>query len=357
MTLKGANMTITFKNFIIEMFTNPGFFVISALVLGVLFVNGMVDAPNSIATCVSTRSISPKKALVVSAVSSFLGMLIMTMISATVANTIYNLVSFGNNTTHGIILVIAALFSIVLWSTLAAKLSIPSSQSHALVAGLTGSSIAILNGFSGINFDEWKKVIYGLVISIILGFVLGFIISKIIEMICKNKDRRKTTPFFRKTSVLSGAINSFMNGAQDGQKFIGILLLGLALCSGNYGETPQIPVWLMLVCSLTMTLGTAVGGLRVIKTIGTRLVKLEAYQGTAADLASSTCLLISTVFGVPISTTHTSTTAMMGVGASRNIKKVNWEIFKKMIKAWVFTFPGCGLVGYIITKILLSIFV
>ena len=350
-------MTITFTNFIIEMFTNPGFFVISALVLGVLFVNGMVDAPNSIATCVSTRSISPKKALVVAAVSSFLGMFVTSMISATVASTIYNLVSFGDNNTYGVISVIAALFSIVLWSTFAAKLSIPSSQSHALVAGLTGSSVAILNGFSGVNFDEWKKVIYGLVISIILGFVLGYIIVKIIETICRKMDRRKTIPFFRKTSVLSGALNSFMNGAQDGQKFLGILLLGLTLCSGNYGETPEIPVWLMLIFSITMTIGISIGGLRVIKTIGTRLVKLEAYQGTAADLASSACLLISTIFGVPISTTHTSTTAMMGVGASRNIKKVNWEIFKKMIKAWIFTFPGCGLVGFVITKIMIFLFI
>ena len=349
-------MNISFISFISMMFSTPALLVISALVLGVLFVNGLIDSPNAIATCVSTRSISPQKALIMSAICSFCGLLIMTMISSNVAETVYHLVKFDNSS-EGLISVCAALFAIVLWSVFSSKLAIPSSQSHALIAGLSGASIAIYNGIEGISLSEWKKVIYGLIISIFIGFIAGYITAKIIEKICKNMDRRKTIPFFKKTSVFGGAMMAFMNGAQDGQKFLGILLLGIFLSHGISGDiVPTIPVWLMLVCSLTMTLGIAVGGMKIIQTLGSKLVKLEPYQGTASDIAASVCILFSNLTGIPISSTHTKTTAMMGVGASRNIHKVNWNVFKNMIMTWFITFPGCGFLGFAFTKLLLLIF-
>ena len=350
-------MELTFFSFISEIIKNPALLVVTSLVLGTLFVNGMIDAPNSIATCVSTRSISPKRALWMSAICGFLGLFVMTLISSTVAETVYNLVSLGDDNGQAMISVCAALCAIVLWSLLSAKLSIPSSQSHALVAGISGASIAIYNGIDGVNFDEWKKVLYGLFISIVLGFVTGFLVTRLIEYICKNKDRRNTIHFFKSASVVSGGVMAFMNGAQDGQKFLGILLLAIFISHGLYGEFELvIPVWLMLICSLMMTLGIAFGGYKVIKTLGSKLVKLEPYQGTAADIAASMCILFSSLTGIPISTNHTKTTAMIGVGASRNMNKVNWGIVKNMIRAWIYTFPGCGLLGFIFTKAFLFIF-
>ncbi len=347
-------MELSFIGFITELFTNPALFFVTVLVLGVLFVNGLIDAPNAIATCVSTRSITPKKAIIMSAVCSFLGLLIMTMISSTVAKTVYHLVDFGNDKVVGLVSVCAALSATIVWSILSAKLSIPSSQSHALIAGLSGASISIYKGFDGINYDEWKKVICGLIISVFIGFIVGYIVTKIIEKICKNMDRRKTLPFFKGTSVFGGASMAFLNGAQDGQKYIGVLLLGMFMSQGLYGEAlPVVPVWLMFVCSFTMTLGIAIGGMKIIKTLGSKLVKLEPYQGTAADIAASICLLFSSLTGIPISSTHTKTTAMMGVGASRHITKVNWNVVKNMILAWFVTFPGCGLLGFLFTKLFL----
>ena len=165
-------MELSFIGFITELITNPILFFVTALVLGVLFLNGLIDSPNAIATCVSTRSITPKKAIVMSAVCSFFGLLIMTIISSDVAQTMYHLANFGEDSRIGLIAVCAALGATILWSVISSHISIPSSQSHALVAGLSGASIAIYSGIGGINYSEWKKVLYGLVISILIGFII-----------------------------------------------------------------------------------------------------------------------------------------------------------------------------------------
>lgn len=350
-------MDLTFGNFIQQIFQNPALLVITLLILGVILVNGWTDAPNAIATCVSTRSISPKKAIFMAAVFNFLGVFVMTLLSSTVAQTIFNMVDLGKNSSDALIAMCAALVAIVTWAVLAWLFGIPTSESHALIAGISGAAIAIQNGISAINFNEWKKVLYGLVISTILGFFLGFIITKIIEKICKHMDRRKTISLFKSTQVFSGAAMAFMHGAQDGQKFMGIFLLGVFLANGVATlETFTIPIWLMLLCSITMTLGTSIGGYKIIKTVGMKMVKLEPYQGTAADLAGAGCLLISTLTGVPVSTTHTKTTAIMGVGASKRLSNVNWGVVKSMLLAWVLTFPGCGLLGYFATFVFMKIF-
>lgn len=350
-------MDLTFGNFIGQVFQNPALLVITILILGVILVNGWTDAPNAIATCVSTRSISPKKAILMAALFNFLGVFLMTLLSSTVAQTIFNMVDFGNNSSDALIALCAALIAIVTWAVLAWLFGIPTSESHALIAGISGAAIAIQNGIAGINFGEWKKVLYGLVISTVLGFSLGYFITKLIEKICKNMDRRKTIPFFKNTQVLSGAAMAFMHGAQDGQKFMGIFLLGVFLANGNTAvDTFSIPIWLMLLCSITMTLGTSIGGYKIIKTVGMKMVKLEPYQGTAADFAGAGCLLISSLTGVPVSTTHTKTTAIMGVGASKRLSNVNWGVVKNMLLAWVLTFPGCGLLGYFATFVFMKIF-
>ena len=350
-------MSIAFSDFISQLFTNPSLFIITALISGVILVNGWTDAPNAIATCVSTRCLSPKKSIIMAAVFNFLGVFTMTLINSTVAQTIYNIVDFGNNSTAALTALSAALVAIVTWAVLAWLFGIPTSESHALIAGLSGSAIAIQGGIAGINGAEWVKVLYGIVISTILGFGMGYGITKVIETICKNIDRRKTIKFFKGTQILGGASMAFMHGAQDGQKFMGVFLLGVALANGSSGaSTFAIPLWLMLYCSFLMTLGTSIGGYKIIKTVGMKMTKLEVYQGAAADMAGAGCLLVSSVFGLPVSTTHTKTTAIMGVGASKRLSNVNWSVVKEMIFAWVLTFPGCGLLGYLATLIFMQIF-
>ena len=150
---------------------------------------------------------------------------------------------------------------------------------------------------------------------------------------------------------------SFMHGAQDGQKFIGVLFLGLAFCNGQSSvEGISIPVWLMLLCSVVMALGTSVGGEKIIKSVGMDMVRLEKYQGFSADIAAALCLLYSSLFGIPVSTTHTKTTAIMGVGAVKRLSAINFGVVKDMVLTWVFTFPGCGLISFIMAKLFMAIF-
>ena len=350
-------MTITFIEFLSQLFSNFSFFIITILISGVILVNGWTDAPNAIATCVSTRCLSPKKSIIMAAIFNFLGVFTMTLINSTVAQTIYNIVDFGNNATAALTALSAAMVAIVTWAILAWALGIPTSESHALIAGLTGSAIAIQGGIAGVNGAEWVKVLYGLVISTILGFSMGYGITKIIETVCKRIDRRKTIKFFKATQIVGGASMAFMHGAQDGQKFMGVFLLGISLANGVSGVSNfEIPIWLMLMCSLLMTLGTSIGGYKIIKTVGMKMAKLETYQGAAADISSAGCLLLASVLGVPISTTHTKTTSIMGVGASRRLSNVNWGVVKEMALAWILTFPGCGLLGYLATLIFMRIF-
>ena len=350
-------MTITFAEFINELIVNPKLLIITFFVLGVILVNGWTDAPNAIATCVSTRSLSPKKSILMAAVFNFCGVLFMTLVNSTVVQTIYNMVDFGTNSQAALTALTAAMFSIVLWAVVAWWFGIPTSESHALIAGISGSAIAIQKGLSGINGEEWIKVIYGLVLSTVLGFCLGYAIAKIIKQVCKNMQRQKTTNFFKKTQVVGAATMAFMHGAQDGQKFMGIFLLGVCLSIGITGSTTfVIPVWLMVLCSLTMTIGTSIGGYRIIKTVGMGMVKMEPYEGTAADISGAICLWLSSIFGFPVSTTHTKTTAIMGVGSSKRLSNVNWSTVKNMVYAWILTFPGCGLLGFLATLIFMKIF-
>ena len=225
-------MELTFGNFIKQLSQNPPLCVITILILGVILVNGWTDAPNAIATCISTRSMHPKKAIIMATIFNFLGVFVMTLLSSTVAETIYNIANFGNNPSNALLALCAGMVAIVLWAVIAWFFGIPTSESHALIAGISGAAIAIQHGISGININEWKKVLLGLILSAILGFAFGYIITKIIEKICRHLDRRKTNKFFKKTQVLGGGAMAFMHGAQDGQKFIGIFLLGISLANG-----------------------------------------------------------------------------------------------------------------------------
>lgn len=350
-------MDVSFSYFIQQMGSSPVLAVTVALTLGVIFVNGWTDAPNAIATCIATHCLSVRTAIWTSAVFNFFGVLIMTHINASVASTISNMVDFGGNTEEALVALCAALFSIVVYSVGASWFGIPTSESHSLIAGLTGAAIAIQNGVGGINMAEWVKVLYGLVLSLALGFAIGWLICKGLTVLCAGMDRRKTNGAFRYAQIFGAAAMSFMHGAQDGQKFIGILFLGMAFSNGQSGvEGVLIPVWLMLLCSTVMGVGTSVGGEKIIKSVGMDMVKLERYQGFAADLAAAACLLLSSIFGIPVSTTHTKTSAIMGVGAVKRLSAINFGVVKDMVLTWVFTFPGCGLISFAMVKLFMFIF-
>lgn len=350
-------MTISLAEFLNQLVSNPALLITVILVLGVILVNGWTDAPNAIATCVSTRSMRPGSAIVMAAIFNFLGVFVMTMLNATVAQTIYKMVDFGGDSRTALIALCASLFAIVLWATAAWAFGIPTSESHALIAGISGSAIALQGGFGGINPGEWIKVIYGLVFSSVAGFGLGFLTTRLIEMISRHMDRRKTRTFYENGQIAGAAAMAFMHGAQDGQKFMGVFLLGVFLAKGNANVTSfVIPVWLMLLCSVVMALGTSIGGYRIIKSVGMGMVKLEKYQGFAADISASASLLVSSVTGIPVSTTHTKTTAIMGVGASKRLSSVNWGTVKEMVAAWILTFPGCGIIGYLMALLFMRIF-
>lgn len=340
-----------------QMVDNPMLLIATLLTLGVILVNGWTDAPNAIATCVSTRAIGVRKAIVMAAIFNFFGVLIMTMLNHKVAATISNMVNFGEDAHASLIALCAAMAAIVIWATVAWYFGIPTSESHALIAGLSGAAVAIKGDFSAINGGEWIKVLYGIVLSTILGFVLGFACSRLTVLLFRGCNRMKSERFFSGAQVCGGAAMAFMHGAQDGQKFMAIFLLGGAFANGqtDLGEF-SVPVWLMILCSLVMGLGTSIGGYRIIKSVGMDMVKLKPYQGFAADFAATGCLLLSSLTGIPVSTTHTKTTAIMGVGAARRISNVKWSVVKDMVLTWVFTFPGCGLLGFGMAKLFLWLF-
>ncbi|WP_417061938.1 anion permease [Enorma massiliensis] len=350
-------MDVSLAQFVAQVVSNPILAVTVLLTLGVIFVNGWTDAPNAIATAVTTRSINIRPAIIMSAVFNFLGVLLMTMINSSVASTISNMVDFGADTQMALVALCAALFSIVVYSVGASVFGIPTSESHSLIAGLTGAALAVQGGLDGVNGQEWIKVIYGLVLSLALGFALGWGICKALTIICANMDRRRTNKAFKYAQIFGAAAMSFMHGAQDGQKFIGVLLLGVAFCNGQPDlVNAAIPIWLMMLCSITMGVGTSVGGEKIIKSVGMDMVKLETFQGFSADLAGAVCILLSTLTGIPVSTTHTKTGAIMGVGAVKRLSAINFSVVKDMMLTWVFTFPGCGLISFVMAKVFMMVF-
>ncbi|WP_334332139.1 MULTISPECIES: inorganic phosphate transporter [unclassified Companilactobacillus] len=325
--------------------------------MAVVFVNGWTDAPNAIATAVSTRVLRPNIAIYIAVVMNFLGALVMTMFNAQVAETISNIVSFDGSGNASQIALAASLFAIVTWAVAAWWFGIPTSESHALIAGLTGAAMA-LGGLGAVNAGEWWKVIIGLVVSTVFGLGGGYIITKIIILIFQYVNRITANKIFTFGQAISAMAMAFLHGAQDGQKFMGVFMLTLYY-NGLVGKTDggfTIPIWVMVLCSVTMGVGTSVGGMRIIKSVGMDMVKLEKYQGFSADLSAAITLFFSSLFGIPVSTTHTKTTAIMGAGAAKRLSSVDWSVVRDMVLAWVLTFPGCGLIAYFMAKLFMAIF-
>lgn len=333
-------MTITIESFIEMLTNNPALRITTLLILGVILVNGWTDAPNAIASIVVTGEMKLKSAVRMAAVCNFAGLLVMSLVNTRVAFTIYNIADFGNSREEALAALCAALTAIILWSASAWCFGIPTSESHALVAGISGAAISIHQGMDGIHMQEWIKVLYGLAISVLFGMIFGFLAGKLAKY-----GNDKPNQWLQR---IAAAAMAFMHGAQDGQKFIGVFLLGVCLAKGQLpGNSFAIPVWMMLLCSVVMAAGTMIGGERIINTIGKNMVSLDKRQGIAADMAAVICLLVASVWGIPVSTTHVKTTSVMGVGLAENAEGINREIVKDMFLAWLITFPCCGIIGYL----------
>lgn len=326
------------------------------LVCASIFVNGWTDSPNAIATVVSTRVLPPRIAIALGAVCNFFGVL---MTGSAVAATTATIVDL-NAGVDGLVTLAAAQLSIVLWATGAWRFGIPTSESHALIAGLMGAGIAS-RGLSALNGTSILRVAEGLVISTIAGFVLGYAITWLIRRLALliQPERRRANRFFSGGQMISAALMAFSHGAQDGQKFMGILILALVLggqMPAPTGDNWRIPLGIILLCSSLMAFGTSVGGYRIIKTMGMEMVQLEKYEGFGAELAASGSMLYATWAGIPLSTTNTKGTAMMGAGAVKGLRRVNWAVAREMLLAWVLTFPACLLLGYVFAIIMHFLF-
>lgn len=341
-------MPLSFLDFMTRVAGSPTLTVTMLLTLAVLLVNGWTDAPNAIAGAVVTGALPFQIAVALAAICNFFGVLCVTAVNTSVAETVYSIAAFSGGPKAALTALCAAMSAIVLWAVAAWRFGIPTSESHALVAGISGAAVALEGGFSCIRWDCWGKVLLGLLLSTVAGFWAGRLAQ---NRLC----RFNWSPhFFRLAQVPGAAGTAFLHGAQDGQKFLGVFILGMALSQGREDEqTFLIPLWLMALCAGFMALGTLIGGRRIIDTVGREMVTIGPREGLAADLGSILCLLSATILGLPVSTTHTRTAALLGVGTA-GFRCADWSVASHIALAWILTFPGCMAIGYWTARLFLS---
>ena len=322
------------------------------VVFCVIIVNGFTDAPNAIASCVSSRSMSVRGAIILAGICNFLGAVTASVFFSEVAETVYSIVDFGTDSSLALSSLFAGMCAVVIWALLAFLFGIPTSESHALVAGLVGAALGGSKSIESVNLKYLAIVLVGLVVSTVPAYFIAKWIYRAILRFFRSRDRRKAMEYFGRAQRFSAATSAFLHGAQDSQKFAGVLMLGLSLRAGQ-GEQGSfsVPLVLSLACAFAMTFGTLLGGSRIIKKVGDEMVKLDASAGTASDAASSVVLAACTLLGIPVSTTHSKTSAMMGAGAGTP-NGVNRGVARQMIVAWLLTFPCCAILGFLLGFIL-----
>ncbi|MBI4790256.1 MAG: inorganic phosphate transporter [Chloroflexi bacterium] len=320
--------------------------LVLALVLAAEFVNGSTDAPNAIATVVSTRALSPQAAVLMAAVLNAVGVFSGTAVATTIGT------GFVQTKTINLAVIAAAMLAIVTWSSLAWRYGLPTSESHALVASLTGAGFAV-GGGDVLLWDGWIKVGLGLVFSTLLGFGGGFAIMLAVYRIFHRWIPSQLRLVFGRLQILSAGFMAFSHGSNDGQKFMGVFTLAL-MVSGilPISEKFQVPWWVILISSVTMAIGTALGGWRIIRTLGMRMVQLQPYEGFAAENGAATVIEVASRLGIPVSTTHTIGTSIMGVGSVRRLSGVRWSVAREVVAAWVLTFPVCAFIGWLAASVL-----
>lgn len=314
--------------------------VIFALVFD--FINGFHDTANAIATTVSTRAMTPQKAIIASAVLNFCGALLSTGVAKTIGGDIVKSASMVNAN-----VLVAALIAAIVWNLVTWWYGIPSSSSHALIGGLVGA-VAAASGFEALNAKGIQTIVLSLVISPIIALVTGYALMVVLLWIFGRLAPNMLNHGFKRMQLLSAAAMAFSHGANDAQKAMGIITL--ALVSGGVIDSFEVPTWVKLACAASMALGTAAGGKKIIKTMGTNIFRMVPMSGFAADLGSALVISLATFFHLPVSTTHVVSGSIMGVGSAKRITAVRWTVAQNMLMAWVLTIPLSAFVGMLIYK-------
>lgn len=319
--------------------------VLSALVFD--FINGFHDTANAIATCISTRALSIRNAILMAAGLNFVGALVSTHVATTIGKGIVD----PSNVTQ--VVVLAALVGAIFWDLLTWHYGIPSSSSHAIIGGLIGAVVAD-RGFGVLKWEGLTKILAAIVVSPVAGTIVAFLIMVSIFWVFRGYHPSPLNRSFRKLQIISAAFMAFSHGSNDAQKSMGVITLAIV----SYGalDSFHIPVWVILSCAASMALGTAMGGWRIIKTVGTDFVKLDPVHGFCAETSSAGVILTASAMGIPISTTHVITSAILGVGLSQGHRKVNWIVGARIVWAWILTIPASALAGYLAYDVLRPIF-
>ncbi|HBG92418.1 MAG: inorganic phosphate transporter [Nitrospirae bacterium GWF2_44_13] len=322
--------------------------IILIVILAILFdvSNGWNDSANAIATVVSTRVLSPTKAVLLAGGMNILGAFFTTAVAKTIGKDVVDPKAVTE------VVVAAALFSGFAWNTAMTKFGLPVSASHALIGGLIGASVSY-GGVGILNASGLVKIFSSLLLSPVLGIILGFFIMKMILKFFGTLPSGTVNKHFGRLQLLSSAFMAFSHGSNDAQKVMGIITLSLV--SGGILNSVEVPFWVILICAVAMGLGTAFGGWKVIKTIGVNMLKLEPVHGFAAETSATAIILGASQFGLPVSTTHVIATAIMGVGATKRLSAIRWGIAGKIVLAWVFTLPACSLLAWLICKIAIAL--
>ena len=319
--------------------------LIAVVVLGLLFefVNGFHDAANSIATVVGTRVLTPAHATLMAGTLDFLGALSGVAVATTVGKGIVD----ATRVTQDI--VVAALVTAIIWDLLTFWLALPTSSSHALIFGVIGAAVS-RHGWDVVVLPGLEKTSFGIAYSPAIAFVVGYLFMLAIYWVLRGLSYRFVNRIFGKAQLLSAAYMAFSHGGNDGQKTMGIISLALFAYGGplsaECGTDFCVPVWVKVACALAIGLGTATGGRRIIRTMGHRITALKPVNGFAAETTAGTVITIATHFGIPISTTHAISGAILGVGATRRLSAVRWGIAGRIVTAWVLTIPGCFFMGF-----------
>ncbi len=321
--------------------------VIFALVFD--FINGFHDTANAIATSVSTRALPPKTAVIMAAIMNFVGAITFTGVAKAITKDIVDPFALQNGT----LVILAALLSAIIWNLVTWYFGIPSSSSHAIIGSIAGAAIAAA-GFAVLNYDGFIKIIQALILSPFIAIAVGFIMMTLFKFIFKGFNLYKTNKGFRTVQIGTAAIQSFTHGTNDAQKAMGIITM--ALIAAGLQTNDDVQGWVRFACALAMGLGTSIGGYKIIKTVGGKIMKIRPVNGVAADLSSASIIFGATLIHLPVSTTHVISSAIMGVGAAQRVKGVKWGVARKIVLTWIITLPISALLAGGI-YLLLSLFV
>lgn len=333
------------------MLDTPLIILVVVLALAFDFINGFHDTANAIATCVSTRAIRPGLAIIGTAILNFIGAMISTGVAKTIGGDIVTSPAMINE-----LIIVAGLVGAIVWNLVTWWFGMPSSSSHALIGGMIGA-VAFSVGTAALNDWGIIKIFLSLVLSPISAILMGYIIMKLLFILCRSFKPAKVNMTANRLQILSAALMAFSHGSNDAQKSMGIITL--ALVSGGFINTMEVPTLVKILCALAMALGTSVGGWKIIRTVGGKIFKMHPIHGFAADLNSAVVIFSATMLHLPVSTTHVVSGSIMGVGSAQRVKAVHWNVARQMITAWVMTIPCTALIGalsyFIISHIMLAI--